>query len=124
MSNLPIPLPVILILVVIGAVMLARFLPSRSSADIKAAVAEGAVVIDVRNQDEWNGGHLEKSTLIPLPSFAGRIKEIEKLVGGDKSKPVIIVCRSGARAGQAKSQLEAKGFTRVFNGGGWGNLRP
>ena len=39
-----------------------------------------------------------------------------------KDKPVVVYCKSGGRAGKAKQALEAAGFTRVVNGGGYRKL--
>ena len=91
--------------------------------DARALRDAGAPVVDVRSAGEWAEGHLPKSTLVPLPELPKRIKEIEALVGGDKSKPVILVCRSGGRAGQARSLLLQSGFTHVVNAGAWESLR-
>ena len=41
---------------------------------------------------------------------------------GGKDKPVVVYCKSGGRAGKAKQALEAAGFTRVVNGGGYRKL--
>ncbi len=98
-------------------------LTGSASSSAKAAREKGATIIDVRGHDEWADGHLEDSTLIPLPELAQRVGEIVKLVGGDKTKPIVIVCRSGGRAGQARSLLLQHGFTDVVNGGGWTSLR-
>ena len=95
----------------------------RSGPDPKALVKDGAVVVDVRNPDEWNEGHLEQSTSVPLPELGARLKEIEKLVGGDKSKVVVVVCRSGGRAEVAKTILRQNGFQNVHNAGAWTSLR-
>ncbi len=94
-----------------------------TTGDARAAHAAGAPVIDVRNPDEWAAGHLERSTLVPLPQLAGRLGEVEALVGGDKTKPVVVVCRSGARAEQARATLLKNGFTNVTNAGAWTSLR-
>jgi rhodanese-related sulfurtransferase len=96
---------------------------SPAAGDMRAAREAGAPIIDVRSPGEWAEGHLDGSTLVPLPELAGRIPEIEALVGGDKTKPVIVVCRSGARAEQARELLRKNGFTNVVNGGGWTSLR-
>jgi phage shock protein E len=89
-----------------------------------AALPDNAVVLDVRNPDEWDAGHLEKSTLIPLPELATRLGDVEKLTGGDKSRPIVVVCRSGTRAGRAKELLAQQGYTNVTNGGAWQSLQP
>ena len=90
--------------------------------DARPAQATGAPVIDVRNPDEWAAGHLERSTLVPLPELERRLGEVEALVGGDKTKPVVVVCRSGARAEKARALLLQNGFTDVRNAGAWTSL--
>ena len=89
-----------------------------------AALAADAVVLDVRNQDEWDAGHLERARLLPLPQLSQRLGDVDKLTGGDKSRTVVVVCRSGNRAGQAKKILEAAGYTHVINAGAWQSLLP
>jgi glyoxylase-like metal-dependent hydrolase (beta-lactamase superfamily II)/rhodanese-related sulfurtransferase len=68
-------------------------------------------VIDVRQPDEYTGplGHIEGAQLIPLPELAHRTEEI------DKSRPAVMVCRSGARSAQATNILQRAGFDRVAN---------
>jgi phage shock protein E len=90
-----------------------------------AAVARTAdtIVIDVRTADEWASGHADHSTLIPVDELEARIAEVDTLVGGNKARPIVVVCRSGGRAARAKALLQAKGFTHVDNGGAWQNMR-
>jgi phage shock protein E len=96
-----------------------------SSAAPAAPVARTAntVVIDVRTSNEWAAGHADRSTHIPVDQLAGRLAEVEALVGGDKARPIVVVCRSGGRAARARELLLAQGFTHVDNGGAWQNLR-
>jgi sulfur dioxygenase len=70
-----------------------------------------AQVVDVREPDEWAGplGHIAQAQLIPLGELAARIAEI------DRERPVVMVCRSGARSAQAVVILQRAGFTRVAN---------
>ena len=70
-----------------------------------------AQVIDVRERDEWTGplGHIAQAQLIPLGELAARTTEI------DRGRPVVMVCRSGARSAQAVAILQRAGFTRVAN---------
>jgi rhodanese-related sulfurtransferase len=65
-------------------------------------------LIDVRQPREFASGHLEGSELIPLASLPAACQN------WDRCEPLTIVCRSGRRAQQARSQLTAKGFTDVF----------
>lgn len=70
------------------------------------------VIIDVREPDEFAGGHVEGALNVPL----GRIESSPEIAGLAKSTPLIIYCRTGARAGMAKALLEQQGFTNVTNG--------
>lgn len=87
----------------------------------KQLIASGAAVIDVREQDEWDEGHLPQAKLFPVGTIDQHTDEIAQLAGG-KDKPVVVYCKSGGRAGKAKQVLEAAGFTRVVNGGGYRKL--
>jgi sulfur dioxygenase len=68
-------------------------------------------VVDVREPAEYHGalGHIEGSRLIPLGELAKRIAEI------DRARPVVTVCRSGARSAQAAMLLGKAGFETVAN---------
>ena len=89
----------------------------------KELIAAGALVIDVRTQDEWNGGHLPMAKHLPVDQVGARVDDVEAWAGGDKAKPIVVYCASGMRSGRAKSVLTAAGFTNVVNGGGYGALR-
>jgi rhodanese-related sulfurtransferase len=79
-------------------------------------VQNGAVIIDVRSPQEYQSGHLQKSINIPLDQIQKRIAEIKKM-----NKPVITVCKSGARSAMAKTWLANASIT-VYNGGSWNSL--
>jgi phage shock protein E len=76
------------------------------------------IIVDVRTVEEWeNDGHADCTVNYPLDTFETKIEELKKY---DK---VIIVCRSGNRAGVAKKQLVSAGFTKeVENLGAWQNV--
>ena len=67
------------------------------------------VVFDVREQVEYDEGHIPGVTLIPLGEVANRLSEIPK------DKTVIMTCRSGNRSGQATDFLRQNGYTNVHN---------
>ena len=71
----------------------------------------GVQVIDVREPGEFTGslGRIESATLIPLGELLRRTDEI------DRKRPVVAVCRSGARSAQAVVILAKAGFTDVAN---------
>ena len=68
-------------------------------------------IVDVREPDEFNGplGHIENSVLLSLGNLQGRANELSK------TKPIVTVCRSGARSAQATVILGRAGFDRVAN---------
>jgi len=72
---------------------------------------EGALVLDVREDNELSGGRIGGARHIPLGVLKKRIKDIERY----KESPVLVYCRSGARSAVAASQLVAAGFTDVTN---------
>mgnify|MGYP001359789473 CR=1 FL=1 len=96
---------------------------TKDPAAAKTMIAGGAVVLDVRTTDEYRGDHLQQAVNIPIQDFSTRIAEVEKLTGGDKSKPIVVHCAKGGRAAKAKQQLESAGYTTVVNGGGLDDLR-
>ena len=86
--------------------------------DYKQLLKEGGVIIDVRSNAEYSGGHCKGSKNIPLPSLNSN-PEIPK----DKNKPIITCCASGMRSASAKSLLKSEGYTNVYNGGSWSSLK-
>lgn len=93
------------------------------TADINAGIAEykttdGAVLLDVRTEEEYRNGHIDGSINLPLD----RISSIEKTVK-DKSAPLYVHCYSGSRSGQAVSYLKQMGYTNAKNIGGISSYR-
>lgn len=76
---------------------------------------EDAVVLDVRDANEWSAGHIQGAKHIALAQLEKHLSEIEKL----KTTPVIVCCANGMRSGAAVSALKKAGFEKVFmlNGG-------
>lgn len=68
-------------------------------------------IVDVREPSEFNGalGHVPGARLMPLGSLAKHCGEL------DQRRPVVTVCRSGARSAQATVLLGKAGFTHVAN---------
>jgi rhodanese-related sulfurtransferase len=69
------------------------------------------VTVDVRGAHEFAGplGHVRGARLIPLPELEARAGELPR------EKPLLLVCRSGARSGRACQQLEALGYGPATN---------
>ena len=74
---------------------------------------EGAVLLDVRTPEEYAEGHIVGSKNIPLQS----IEKTESVIR-DKSTPLFVHCRSGARSAQATSILKRMGYTNIEDIGG------
>lgn len=77
------------------------------------------VWIDVRTADEHQQDHIKGDPLIPSDVV---VSEITRLYP-DKKTPLNLYCRSGGRAGKAKTALEAVGYTHVNNAGGIADAR-
>lgn len=96
---------------------------AKDPAAAKALIAAGAVVVDVRTPSEYGEGHVPGASNIPVAEIGKRVAEVDELVGGDRSKAVVVYCAAGGRAAKAKSALEAAGYTHVVNGGGLADLQ-
>jgi rhodanese-related sulfurtransferase len=89
---------------------------SGPSADFKAMMEAGALIVDVRTPGEFSQGHIKGSVNIPLDQIG---KKIATLKG--KNVPIITVCRSGGRSSAAAGLLKNSGVD-VYNGGAWDSL--
>lgn len=88
-----------------------------TTVNYKELVTNGAIIVDVRTTGEFKAGHIPGSKNFPLDNIRTKVAELKKL-----NKPVITVCRSGARSGVAKGILKSAGI-EVFNGGAWTSLK-
>lgn len=81
-----------------------------SSTDLNSKLGD-IQLIDVRTPKEYTDGHIKDATNINFydDDF---ITQMSKL---DKDKDLYIYCRSGGRSGKAAKQLEAAGFTKVYD---------
>jgi rhodanese-related sulfurtransferase len=68
-----------------------------------------AVVLDVRDDTEFAGGHITNARHIPEKQLDERMKELEKF----KAKPVIVSCASGRRSASVVDMLRKQGFAEV-----------
>lgn len=72
----------------------------------------GAFMLDVREPDEWNAGHIPGATLIPLGELSRRLSEIPK------DREIVVICRSGNRSAEGRDILLNAGFEQVTSMGG------
>lgn len=97
--------------------------PAQDPQAARALIARGAVIVDVRTADEYAGDHLADAVNLPVQDLDQRMADVERLVAGDKTRPIVVYCASGGRAAKAKQVLEAAGYSQVTNGGGLDDLR-
>ena len=70
----------------------------------------GVIMLDVRNPDEYNSGHVEGAILIPVGELESRLSELP-----DKDAIIILYCRSGMRSASAFIILANNGYTNVYD---------
>jgi phage shock protein E len=84
--------------------------------DLKAWLAEGASVVDVRSEDEFRDGAYPGAVNIPLHELSVRMGEIPR------NRKVVLYCASGARSAVAARLLQQAGYAEVVNAGGLGDM--
>jgi rhodanese-related sulfurtransferase len=92
------------------------FSQKKETNDVKEYLAKGAVVLDVRTLEEWDEAHGKQAKHIVLTTVPLHLEEIRSW-----DKPIIAVCRSGARSSQATQFLVSNGLDAI-NGGPWQNV--
>jgi rhodanese-related sulfurtransferase len=75
-----------------------------SREEARKLVAEGAQLIDVRAQHEWDAGRIAGAKHVPLAELSERVGEI------DDERPVVLYCRGGNRSTMATDALAAAGY--------------
>ena len=75
-------------------------------------MSAGGQLIDVRSPFEFNQGALSGAVNMPISNISNHTDAI------DKTKPVMLYCRTGARSEMVKKYLEQLGFDQVYNIGG------
>lgn len=94
--------------------------------EAKRMIESGARVIDVRQPEEWNRGHIAEATLVPLNgiySFGKALQDLDLSADED----VIFVCAAGQRSASASEIALLTGLKKVYNlangMNGWVNRR-
>jgi phage shock protein E len=86
--------------------------------NLKELLQNGAIILDVRNKEEFNTGHVEGAINIPVNDLPNHINELKA-----KGNAIITCCFSGKRAGMAEEFLKSNGINNVVCGGGWQELQ-
>jgi len=76
-----------------------------------SALGPAARIIDVREVDEWESGHIPHAEHIPLAQLPGRLDRLD-------GRPTYLICRSGGRSAQACEFAAARGYEVVNVSGG------
>ena len=72
-------------------------------------LGDGALLLDVREPEEWTTVHVADARHIPLAELEQRFGELPR------DREIIVICRSGRRSAKAQDALEAAGFRPVAN---------
>ena len=75
-----------------------------SRAEAREMIDDGAQLIDVRAEHEWEAGRIPGAKHLPLDELSQRVSEI------DRDRPVVLYCRGGNRSSMATSALAESGF--------------
>lgn len=78
-----------------------------------AEVPEGAVVLDVREDDEWEAGHAPGALHVPMGDLPARLGDLPE-------DELYVVCRAGGRSARAAAWLVENGYDAVTVDGGMG----
>jgi phage shock protein E len=79
-------------------------------------IENGAFILDVRTESEFQSGHFPGAKNIPVNMVATRLKEIPT------DKPIVVYCAAGGRSASARDILIRSGYQDVVNAGGIGDL--
>ena len=73
--------------------------------EAQTRLQHGAVLVDVRERDEYEAARVAASTLIPLSEFAARVTELPM------DKEVVLICAGGVRSARAAEYAASQGYT-------------
>jgi molybdopterin/thiamine biosynthesis adenylyltransferase/rhodanese-related sulfurtransferase len=86
-------------------------IPEIRPPEARARHEAGATLIDVREQVEWDAGHIADALFIPQGELPARIEDAVP----DRDTEIVLYCRSGARSGRMTAVLRSMGYTNVVN---------
>lgn len=81
-----------------------------------ASVPADALLLDVREDEEWEAGHAREAVHVPMSEFVGRLGEVTSRTG--EGTPVYVVCKAGGRSAQVAQYLLQQGVEAVNVSGG------
>ncbi|MGL4742924.1 MAG: rhodanese-like domain-containing protein [Dermatophilaceae bacterium] len=81
-----------------------------------ADLADDAVILDIREQDEWDRGHAPTAVHVPMSELPGRVDELAPFL--DRADPLVVTCRSGGRVQRVMPWLAQQGYVVANLDGG------
>lgn len=98
-------------------------------AALKAARDKTFVLVDIRTPQEWQQTGIASPAHKISMHQRGFLQKLDKLIGGDKTKKIALICATGSRSAYIQSELSKRGYTNVIsvaegmlggpNGKGW-----
>lgn len=90
----------------------ADILPACTPAEAARALTEGALLLDVREYEEWMAGHVEGAVHVPMQELPSRVAQLPH------DRRIVCICRSGNRSGQVTAWLLQQGIDAINMAGG------
>jgi len=105
------------VLIVACLVLTACAGPTLSPKEAQEKIRDGALVVDVRTEEEFQSGHLPQALNIPHDEITKHLSDLPP------DREIVLYCRSGTRSGRALKALQDEGYDKVYNGGGYTDLK-
>ena len=86
--------------------------PEVGAEEAHQLVEDGALLLDVREADEWDAGHAPEATWIPISDLQARVGELAR------DRKIVAICRSGSRSHAVAGALIGVGYDAVNVDGG------
>ena len=79
--------------------------------ELNIVLSKGAILVDVRSEQEYEEGHMEGAILLPEYDIKKKASDLLP----DKNKYIVVYCSSGTRSKKAQEELNNMGYTKVYN---------
>lgn len=114
----PVVLLIVAVLVAIVVIKLIKARPSMPATAAYQAVQQNtAILIDVREPDEWVDGVAAPAVLLPLSDLRHGRKQWGPFLDQHRGRKLLLYCQSGMRSGAAATALRREGFDAINVGG-------
>lgn len=111
-----------LLTLLVAAVLAMSFNTLGNAAEVLSAdaaakrAAEGSIfLVDIRRPEEWRESGVAASSATISMHEEGLLQKLARLTKGDTSKPIALICRTGARSTWLAGELEKRGYTNILN---------